>query len=248
MTTRWSHDRNAEWAKRLFSQVSSERVKDPQLRQRGIDNGVRIGTSIRRRFAALAGTDYDPQFHMNATRDILSRLDVHLTRTPFLLGDRPSLADLGMLNAMYGHLYRDPGELSDYMHWECISLSLWTEHMLAAAGESDRGDLYLTPSIEHVLAGFGQWYGERALSQVKQADQDLSDKPIGEIIGIGSAVPPYTAWRCQRIQDFYLQLPKEHLAEAERLLKLSGLLEVCHFQAGWRAEKQEQELVIVANR
>ncbi len=248
MTTRWCHDRNAEWAKRLFSQVSSERVKDAQLRQRGIDNGVRIGTSIRRRFAALAGTDYDPQLHINATRDILSRLDAHLTKTPFLLGDRPSLADLGMLNAMYGHLYRDPGELSNYMHWECISLSLWTEHMLAAAGESDRGDLYLTPSIEHVLDGFGQWYGERALSQVKQANQDLSNKPAGEIIGIGSAVPPYTAWRCQRIQDFYLQLGKEHLAEAERLLELSGLLEVCRFQAGWRAEKQDQELVIVANR
>lgn len=248
MTTRWCHDRNAEWAKRLFSQVSSERVKDTQLRQRGIDNGVRIGTSIRKRFAELAGTDYDPQLHIEATRDILSRLDTHLTATPFLLGDRPSLADLGMLNAMYGHLYRDPGELSDYMHWECISLSLWTEHMLAAAGESDRGDLYLTPSMEHVLAGFGQWYGERALNQVKQADQSLRDRPPGEIIGIGSAVPPYTAWRCQRLRDFYLQLGTEHLAEAERLLELSGLLEICHFQAGWRAEKQEQELVIVANR
>ena len=146
---------------------------------------------------------------------------------------------------MYGHLYRDPGELSDYMHWECISLSLWTEHMLAAAGESDRGDLYLTPSMEHVLAGFGQWYGERALNQVQEADQSLRDKPAGEVIGIGSAVPTYTAWRCQRLRDCYLQLDTQYLVEAERLLELAGLLEACHFQASWRAEKQEQELVIV---
>jgi hypothetical protein len=83
---------------------------------------------------------------------------------------------------------------------------------------------------------------------VKQADQSLRDKLPGEIIGIGSAVPSYTAWRCQRLRDFYLQLGPEHLAEAERLLELSGLLDACRFQAGWRAEKQEQELVIVANR
>ena len=245
MTTRWCHDRNAEWAKQLFSQVASERVKDAELRQRGIDNGARIGASIRKRFAALAGTDYDPQWHVSATRDILSRLDTHLTTTPFLLGDRPSLADLGLLNAMYGHLYRDPGELSDYMHWECISLSLWTEHLLAAAGESDRGALHLTPTMEHVLAGFGQWYGERASTLMQQADLRLRDRHDGEIIGIGSAVPDYTAWRCQRLRDFYLQLDKQYLSEAKRLLELSGLLEVCHFHASWRAEKQGQELVIV---
>lgn len=247
MTTRWCHDKNADWAKRLFSQVSSERVKDADLRQRGIENGARIGASIRRRFAELAGTEYDPQMHIEATRDILSRLESHLTTTPFLLGDRPSLADLGMLNAMYGHLYRDPGELSDYMHWECISLSLWTEHMLAAAGESDRGELYLAPSMEHVLTGFGQWYGEAALKTVQDVDERLRGRPDGEVIGIGSAVPNYTAWRCQRVRDFYLQMDEQYKNEAERLLDLSGLLEACHFQPGWRATKKEQELVIVAH-
>jgi hypothetical protein len=149
---------------------------------------------------------------------------------------------------MYGHLYRDPGELSDYMHWECISLSLWTEHLLAAAGESDRGALHLTPTMEHVLAGFGQWYGERASTLMQQADLRLRDRHDGEIIGIGSAVPDYTAWRCQRLRDFYLQLDKQYLSEAKRLLELSGLLEVCHFHASWRAEKQGQELVIVKGR
>jgi glutathione S-transferase len=247
MTTRWCHDRNADWAKRLFSQVSSERVKNDDLRQRGIENGTRIGASIRKRFVAMNDTDYDPHWHIEATRDILSRLDRHLTTTPFLLGDRPSLADLGMLNAMYGHLYRDPGELSDYMHWECISLSLWTEHMLAAAGESDRGPLYLTASMERVLAGFGQWYGERALNQVREADQRLRGLPDGEIVGIAAA-PNYAAWRCQRLRDCYLQLDKECMTEANRLLDLAGLLEVCQFQANWRAEKQDLELIKVPNR
>ena len=99
--------------------------------------------------------------------------------------------------------------------------------------------------MEHVLAGFGEWYGERALNLVQQADLSLRDRHDGEIIGIGSAVPEYSAWRCQRLRDFYLQLDKQYLSEAERLLELSGLLEVCHFKASWRAEKQGHELVIV---
>ena len=52
---------------------------------------------------------------------------------------------------------------------------------------------------------------------VQQADLRLRDRHDGEIIGIGSAVPEYTAWRCQRLRDFYLQLDKQYLSEARTL-------------------------------
>lgn len=94
-------------------------------------------------------------------------------KTPFLLGDRPSLADLGIMNAMFGRLYRDPGEICDHVHWHCISLSLWIDHMLAAAGESDRGELYITPSLENILAGFKAPYAERAMRLLQSADETL---------------------------------------------------------------------------
>ena len=42
------------------------------------------------------------------TRRTLDQLDMHFSRSPFLLGDAPTLADFGLVGTMYGHLGRDP--------------------------------------------------------------------------------------------------------------------------------------------
>lgn len=242
---RWTKEESAGWATRMFSQISSERVQDPALRQRGFDNGARIGASIRRKVSepGFGGSAENFARSQEVTRDILARLDAHLTHTPFLLGDRPSLADLGMINPLFGHLYRDPGEICDFLHWDCISLSLWVDHMLAAAGESARGELYLTDSLEHVLAAFAEHFPGRALQRVQSADGRLSEASAGTIMNING--PDYTAWRCQRLRECFLALPEDAVPEAERLLDKAGLLEVCHYQPGWRAEKHGADLVTV---
>lgn len=243
---RWTRDDTSSWGKKMFSQISSERVKDPELRQRGFNNGSRVGDHIRRRVLqpGVGGAPENYARSQHVTRDILSRLDAHLTHTPFLLGDRPSLADLGMINPLYGHLYRDPGEICDFLHWDCISLSLWIDHMLAAAGESDRGELYLTNSLEHVLAAFAEHFPGAALERVKSADQRLSKEPAGTILDI-TVGTEYTAWRCQRLREHFLALPEEKVPEAERLLTKAGLLDVCHYQAGWQGKKHGTNLITV---
>jgi len=245
---RWTEDKTAEWSKRLFGQISIEREKDPELRDRGFKNGAKVGEMIRTRVLQpeVGGNPENRPRALHVTRDILSRLDAHLQETPFLLGDRPSLADLGLINAMYGHLYRDPGEICDFLHWDCISLSLWIDHMLTAAGESDRGELYLTDSLEHVLAACAEHYPGRAMDRVRSADQHLSDAPPGTPISIITG-PYYTAWRCQRLRDHFLSLPKNSIPEAERLLDKAGLLEACNYQPGWRGEKRKGMLVTADN-
>jgi len=241
---RWTEEKTAKWSKRLFSQISVEREKDPELRERGYKNGEKVGEMIRTRVLQpeVGGNPENQPRARRVTRDILSRLDTHLTNTPFLLGDRPSLADLGLINAMYGHLYRDPGEICDFLHWDCISVSLWIDHMLMAAGESDRGELYLTDSMEQVLAACAEHYPGRAMDRVRAADRDLSDAPPGTPISIITA-PHYTAWRCQRLRDHFLAMPENSVAEAERILDKAGLLEVCQYQPGWRGEKRDGNLV-----
>ena len=245
---RWTEDKTADWSKRLFSQISIEREKDPELRDRGYKNGAKVGEMIRTRVLQpeVGGNPENRPRALHVTRDILSRLDAHLTDTPFLLGDRPSLADLGLINAMYGHLYRDPGEICDFLHWDCISLSLWIDHILTAAGESDRGELYLTDSLEHVLAACAEHYPDRAMERVRSADEQLGEAPPGTPISIITG-PHYTAWRCQRLREHYLALPESSVPAAERLLEKAGLLEVCHYQPGWRGEKRKGMLVTADN-
>ncbi len=245
---RWTEDKTAEWSKRLFSQISIEREKDPELRRRGRENGAKVGEMIRTRVLQpeIGGNPENQARALKVTCDILSRLDKHLTDTPFLLGDRPCLADLGLLNAMYGHLYRDPGIISDFMRWDCISLSLWVDHMLMVAGESDRGALYLTESLENVLAAFAEHYPGRALERVKAANADLCNEAPGIPISILHG-PYYTAWRCQRLREHFLTLPEDSIPEAERLLAKADLLEACHYQPGWRGEKRKGLLVTAEN-
>jgi len=230
---RWVAPDTSEWAKRMFVQISTERVQDPETRARGHRNGKRIADSIQKRTQHVGRENFESG--KRVTREICDRLDAHLEGTPFLLGDRPSLADLGMMNAMFGHLYRDPGEICDHIHWQCISLALWIDHMLSAAGESDRGELYLAPSLEPLLAGFREPYGAGAAMALERAGAALQAVD-GDPIDIRPMGPRYVAWKLQRLMDLYRVVPEPERSEADRLMEMAGFLDVCRAEPSWRID------------
>jgi len=252
---RWIPKDTAEWAMRLFTQICSERLTDPEARAVAREQGVRIARSIQRRVAGM------PEFVQRASRevclDLCDRLDAHLEQTPFLLGDRPSLADLAMMNAIYGHLYRDPGEICDHIHWRCISLSLWVEHMLAAAGESDRGGLFVVAGLESLLEGF-RVFSELARATLESADAILpghvaGDVPAAALESVESRMAgtpmslltsPYVAWKLQRLAKRYREIPEARQAEADGLMEKAGFLDVCRHRPSWRLVKRDFKLVV----
>lgn len=240
---RWHDDASYAWSRRMFSQISSERVRDPETRQRGVDNGARVADSIRQAMGRRSDSQW--AWSREVTRELCDRFEAHLQGTPFFLGDRPCLADLGMMNALFGHLYRDPGEICDYLHEQCISVSLWIDHMLAAAGESDRGELTIAPTLEAVLAAFGKAYGERATELALNANRELSGMETGTEIRTGANNPHYSAWRIQRLRDHLASVPADRRDEAEGLLEVAGFRAACEVPADWRMEKREQRLHLV---
>jgi glutathione S-transferase len=231
---RWYAKDTSEWAKDMFVQISTERVTDKLTRERGATNGGRIANSIQKRTQHIAEKHFESG--KEATKEICDRLDDHLRETPFLLGDRPSLADLGMMNAMFGHLYRDPGEVCDHIHWKCISLSLWIDHMLSAAGESDQGSLYIAPSIKPLLASFKLPYGAAAEQSLELAEAALAQPSVGQAIDIRPRGPLYTGWKIQRLMDLYRTIEDAQRDEADALLEAAGFLDVCRHEADWRIE------------
>ena len=58
----------------------------------------------------------------------LARFETHLERSPYLLGERPTLADFGFMAPLYAHLYRDPvpGQL---MRRVAPKVADWVERM-----------------------------------------------------------------------------------------------------------------------
>jgi len=255
---RWVHPETADWSLRLFRQICSERMSEPEARAKSLGQAIRIGRSIQSRVKSMPPQIY--ALSERVTREICDRLDAHLTETPFLLGDRPSLADLGMMNAMFPHLYRDPGPISDHMRWECISLSLWIDHMLAAAGESDQGALYLSETLLDLLETLGSAYADMARLTLDAADLALPSLAVGEapppFLGpieaqvMGEPMPTqasaYAAWKLQRLIDTYRAVPYERRAMANALLQRAGFREICEREPGWRLEKHHLSLTRAA--
>ena len=175
---RWIPEDTREWSVKMFVQICGERMADPGARKAARENGERIAASICKRVQGMSAARQDVSRQIS--EELCTRLDDHLRETPFLLGDRPSLADVVMMNGLYGHFYRDPGELSDHIRWRCISLALWLDHMLAAAGESDLGDLSIADSLGPVLEWCGAAYAGVASATLGVADEVLPGQPVGE--------------------------------------------------------------------
>lgn len=59
---------------------------------------------------------------------LMTLLDRHFARWPYLLGGRPSIGDFSLIAPMYGHLGRDPKPLS-LMQSKAVHLFRWVERM-----------------------------------------------------------------------------------------------------------------------
>jgi glutathione S-transferase len=67
-----------------------------------------------------------------ACLELLDVLDVHFQQHPYLMGGRPSIADVGFMAPLYAHLARDPVPAT-LMKTVAPNVCRWTERMNAAA-------------------------------------------------------------------------------------------------------------------
>ncbi len=87
------------------------------------------------------------------TRELLDALGAHFGEHAFLLGDRMSLADCGLMGPFYGHLYRDavPSRL---LRETAFRVCVWIERMNRPDPDRQTGwlpDDALAPTLHHVL-------------------------------------------------------------------------------------------------
>lgn len=65
-------------------------------------------------------------------KQILTPLSHHLTGTPYLLGNYPSLGDFSMNGGLYGHIYRDPAS-SGMLKLQAPPVADWIERVAGLA-------------------------------------------------------------------------------------------------------------------
>lgn len=161
------------------------------------------------------------------TEHMLNALDKHFAQYPFLLGDRPSVGDFGLVGTMYGHLGRDPWPKRELIEPR-KNLNAWLDRMKNSAPYAERSLVSddkipatlnaVFQSIFHEFIPMVATIGDMATAYAKEhgLNQRLPRR-IGEVTTTMCDKPfkrgalPYTIWMVQRALDCYA-----HMAESEK--------------------------------
>jgi glutathione S-transferase len=193
------------------------------------------------------------------TRELLDSLAAHFSDHAFLLGDRMSLADCGLMGPLYGHLYRDavPSKL---LRETAFRVCVWIVRMNRPDPARQTGwlpDDALAPTLLRVLRAMAD--GVPMLIDAAQAIDSWADANArpGETPerGVGMhettyrSVPlecgtrPYTLWMLQRSLDAYRALPAAERARVDGALSGTGWEPLLALEPRHRLDKQHNELV-----
>lgn len=201
--------------------------------------GARLGARFRA-FQPMLGITPRTRPAIEAWyEEFLRQLDAHFSQHDFLLGDRPSIGDFGLMGPLYAHLYRDPypGRL---MRRLAPAVARWVERMNAGAPESggfapdDAVPETLNPILRRLFAEHLPVLADTAVRVAEWLDAHPGEslpRTIGtHAFTIGGVreqrvVLPYSQWMFQRPIDFYRTLTGQDKTEADEWLRGLGGLE-----------------------
>lgn len=231
MHYRWHHNR--DWAVQAFGALSAPELPPQAQRELGERKAAPFA-----RAAELLGAV--PAMHpaIEASYEaLLLELDAHFSVWPWVLGNRPSVADFGLFGPLYAHQYRDPAS-GAIMRALAPHLVAWVERLRDAsatgpvegAADEEVPDTLLPvlrrqmreqmPVLVATAARFTTWL------------QAHPGEPVPRTLGLhdftinGCTAPrivrPYALWMLQRAREAYLSLGGDDRLHADALLDATG--------------------------
>ena len=168
------------------------------------------------------------------TVHMLDALDQHFSKHLFLLGERPSLGDFGLVGTMYGHLGRDPWPKRELVEPR-LHLNAWLERMKDPAPFAGN-PLLPNDAIPDSLNPVFQSIFNEFIPMVEQVGQLATQyateyglnkrlpRRIGEVTTTMGGKPfkrgalPYMIWMMQRALDCFAQMPSSDQTEVRHWL------------------------------
>ncbi|MEM6709597.1 MAG: glutathione S-transferase [Pseudomonadota bacterium] len=238
MHYRWNH--NTEWIIGEFGRLSRPDL-DPAA-QRAV--GEQACRPFRGSLPALGVTEATASAIETSYEGLLVELDAHFTEHAFLFGDRPSIADFGLIGPLYAHQYRDPAS-GALMRRLAPQVAAWVQRVhqpeapaaLAAAGflADDSVPDSLLPVLERLVR---EWLpvlsnaAERLNAWVADSPEDPVPRTLGsqpfELEGVQATrmVFPFELWMVQRAADARRALPVAERRALDDWLEPLGLLPI----------------------
>lgn len=182
---------------------------------------------IRRRqhveYVKRDGVDKNTWDHVESIYlNTLDRLEAIFATRPFLLGDRPTLADFGFFASMFRHFSQDP-TASDIMRIRAPGVFAWQARLWNARASATKGhELHELPSDLHsMLDDIGEAYLPylNANALAWQTGQERFDPVVQGAQYRSVPVSQYRVWCLEQLQQRAREVPEEKQG------KLRGLLE-----------------------
>ncbi|MFK7863791.1 MAG: glutathione S-transferase family protein [Pseudohongiellaceae bacterium] len=187
----------------------------------------------------------------NLYEELLVKLDQHFSETPYLLGNKPSIGDFGMIAPLYGHLGRDPAPL-ELMQTKAIRVFRWVERMNrpdADIGEFDDQreeylrDDHIPDSLIDVLKHLAIDFVPETKAACSTINRWLSEQPdlqSGTVAerGVGTAefevrgtqlnalAQPYRFYLLERMQAAYDSLEDQEKQSINELFKACSMSDI----------------------
>lgn len=173
------------------------------------------------------------------TDNMLDLLEAHFTQHAYLLGERPTLADFGLVGTMYGHLGRDPwparvliAPRPHLRHWIDRMAEPPPQDPAAALLPDDTLAPTLMPILQAICAEFlPMLEGTAVLVRQLQANWP-ADKPLPRGLrdvefNMGKSkfkrnALPYMLWMAQRVRDVVSAMPPDDQMKIHALLQSMG--------------------------
>ncbi len=229
MQYRWAHNRDFAYAE--FGKIAAPDASPEQQYETGKARAKNFE-------GALPFLGIDPRTASEvetAYRKFLGQLDAHFAHHAMLLGDRPSIGDLGLYGPLYAHLYRDPAS-GALMKEIAPNVASWVERLRdiepqsgAFLPDDDVPDTLLPiladqfrdqfPVLESTARSLAAWAADKEPGE--EVPRALGSHSFtygdGRVEG-DRMIFPFNLWMLQRSLDWYRSLDAEDQDAADKLL------------------------------
>lgn len=186
----------------------------------------------------------------------LDDLQAHFSVHRYVLGERASIADFGLIAPLYAHLYRDPAP-GALMRERAPAVAAWVERMFEdtpAVGDWPADDTVPEtllpilqrqfteqfPVLRETVAAVAQWAAAHPGEKLPRRVGTHTFR-IGDATG-KRALMPYPQWMLQRVLDDYARLNDADRARLDTLLAHCGAGDALHMPIGRRIERRDNRL------
>lgn len=159
---------------------------------------------------------------------LLEQLEAIFSRRPFLLGERPSLADIGLSGPFFRHFALDPVPL-EIIRQRAPAVLEWVARLWNTRLENCTGEYLaeLPDDLGPILDDIGSSYLPYLCANVDAvaAGNTRFNAEIGGVSYRGARYSRYRVWCLQELRNLYQALPEQVQAGARELLTRHGCWE-----------------------